>query len=64
MPKKAPPGHLLVNQKNSQNDHAGVELKRVDCIEDAIQALIDDEDFKLNRATCTHHKLGLFAHVR
>ena len=63
MPAKAPQGHLLVTMRNMQNDHASVELKRVDCIELAIQALINDDDFKLNRATCVHHKLGLFAEV-
>ena len=61
MPKKAPAGHLLVNMYNSQNDHAKVELTRVDCIELAIQSLLEDDTFEMNRATCTHHKIGLIA---
>ena len=59
--KKAPADHLLVNMHNSQNDHAKVELTRVDCIEQAIRALLEDDTFEMNRATCTHHKIGLIA---
>ena len=58
---KAPAGHLLVKCANSQNDHAGVELKRVGYIELEIRALLDDDDYTINRATCTHHKLGFIA---
>ena len=61
MPDKAPNGRLLVNMYNSQNDHAAVELKRVDCIELAIRALLNDDTFEMNRASCGHHKIGLIA---
>ena len=61
MPEKAPAGRLLCGLKNTQNDHASVELKRVDEIELAIRGLLDDPDFTLNRAGCTHHQIGLFA---
>lgn len=61
MPRKAPDGHLLVNMYNSTNDHAKVELTRVDCIELAIQELLEDETFKINLGTCGHHKIGLIA---
>lgn len=63
MSKKAPAGHLLVNIYNSKNDHVKVELKRVDCIELAIQALLEDDTLEMNRATCTHHKISLIAEV-
>ena len=43
IPQKTPDGHLLVNCHNAQNDHVGVELKRVDCIELAIRALLNDD---------------------
>ena len=61
MPKPAPHGRLLANLKNTNNDHAGVEKTRVNCLEAAIRLLIDDPDFTLNRASCAHHKLGLLA---
>lgn len=61
MPNKVPDGHLLVNAHNAQNDHAKVELKRVDCIEIAIRKLLDDDTFEINRMTCGHHKIGIIA---
>ena len=61
MPCKAPDRRLIVNIKNTQNDHAGNELKRVDYMEMGIRALLEDDSFTLNRGTCTHHKIGLFA---
>ena len=61
MSDKAPVGHLLCTTANAQNDHAPVELKRVDCLEGGIRRLLNDATFTLNRATCTHHKLGLIA---
>ena len=61
MPRKAPDRHLLTKVRNLQNDHAGNELKRGDYMELGIRQLIGDDDFTLNRGTCTHHKLGLFA---
>ena len=54
----APNGTLLVSVKNTQNDHAAGELRRVDCLELALRVLLDDPTLELNRATCGHHKIG------
>ena len=54
----APNGMLLVSVKNTQNDHAAGELRRVDCLEGALRTLLDDPTFEVNRATCGHHKIG------
>ena len=61
MPNPAPAGKLMCGVRNSQNDHAAVEGKRVDCLEAALRVKMDDPTFVLNRATCAHHKIGLFA---
>jgi len=64
MPRPAPHGHLLCNLKNSNNDHAGVELKRVDCVEAAIRLLTGNPAFTFNRATCDHRSRSIPEHLR
>ena len=61
MPAKAPDHHLLTKVRNLQNDHAGNELKRGDYMELGIRELLGDNNFTLNRGTCTHHKMEMFA---
>ena len=39
MPRRVPDGMLLTNLKNTNNDHASVECKRVDCLEASIRTL-------------------------
>ena len=63
MPEKAPAGRLLCGVKNTMNDRASVEKKRVNEIEAAIQILLGDPDFTLNRGECGHHQIGLFANA-
>ena len=61
LPPPAPRGHLLTTITGSQNDHAGVEHKRVDCLVISIRILTGNEDFDILRSDCFHHKGGLFA---
>ena len=61
LPPPAPRGRLLTIIRMTQNDHAKVEGKRVDCLEASIQKLIGDPEFEILRSNCFHHKGGLFA---
>ena len=63
MPEPAPDGHLLTIATCAQNDNAGVEKKRVSCLEASIRVALDDPEFEILRAGCGHHKVGIIANA-
>ena len=63
MPRPAPDGLLLTIVTYAQNDNAGVEKKRVCCLEASIRVALNDPEFEILAAECGHHKGGLICNA-